>query len=91
MKFIKFENCACFPEYRRVKGNLIIYKCSSCNKCSSKKLNEELKKKFKNNFKFSNNDINKFILLLRKGVCPSEYMMIEKRLMKQHYLKKGIL
>ena len=23
---------------------------------------------------FSNNDINKFILLLRKGVCPYEYM-----------------
>ena len=54
-------------------------------------LNEELKKKFKNNFKFSNNDMNKFILLLRKGVRPSEYMMIEKRLMKQHYLKKIIL
>ena len=25
-------------------------------------------------FKFSNNDINKFILLLRKGVYPHEYM-----------------
>ena len=91
MEFIKFENCSCFPEYQLVKGNLIIYKCLSCNKCSSKKLNEESKKKFKNNFKFSNDDINKFILLLRKGICPSEYMMIEKRLMKQHYLKKRIL
>ena len=25
-------------------------------------------------FKFSNNDISKFILLLRKGVYPYEYM-----------------
>ena len=28
----------------------------------------------KNTFKFSNNDINKFSLLLRKGVYPTEYM-----------------
>ena len=34
----------------------------------------ELKKRFKNTFKFCNNDINKFILLLRKGVYLNEYM-----------------
>ena len=33
-----------------------------------------LKKWFKNTFKFSNNDINKFILLLGKCVYPYEYM-----------------
>ena len=48
-----------------VKDNLIKYKCLSCNKDYSKKHDEELKKKFKNTFKFSTNDINKFILLLR--------------------------
>ena len=31
-------------------------------------------KKFPNTYKFCNNDINKFILLLRKGVYPYEYM-----------------
>ena len=31
-------------------------------------------KRFNNTFKFSNNDINQFILLLRKGVYPYEYM-----------------
>ena len=46
----------------------------SCNEWYSKKLNEGLKKKFKSTFKFSNNDINKFILLLRKGFYPYEYM-----------------
>ena len=46
----------------------------SCNEWYSKKLNEGLKKKFKNTFKFSNNDIKKFILLLRKGFYPYEYM-----------------
>ena len=40
----------------------------------SKKLDEELNKRFKSIFKFSNNDINKFILLLRKGVNPYEYI-----------------
>ena len=31
-------------------------------------------KNFKNTYSFCNNDINKFILLLRKGVYPYEYM-----------------
>ena len=30
--------------------------------------------KFANSYKFSNHDINKFILLLRKGVCLYDYM-----------------
>ena len=53
---------------------MTIHKCLSCNKYYSKKLNEGLKKKFKNIFTFSNNIINKFILLLKKGVYPYEYM-----------------
>ena len=31
-------------------------------------------KKFKNTYSFCNNDLNKFILLLRKGAYPYEYM-----------------
>ena len=53
---------------------MIKYKCLSCNKDYSNKLDEKLKKRFKNIFKFSNNDINKFILFLGKGVYPYEYM-----------------
>ena len=71
---IKCKYCDCFLEYKRIKGNLIIYKCLSCNRCYSRKSDGELKEKFENTFKFSNNDINKFILLLRKGVYPYEYM-----------------
>ena len=71
---IKCEGCGFFLEYKRVKGNLIIYKCLSSNKCYLKKHNEGLKDKFRNMFKFSNNDIKKFILLLRKGVYPYEYI-----------------
>ena len=50
------------------------YKCLFCNKDYSNKIDEEFRKRFKNTFKFSNKDINKFILLLRKGVYPYEYI-----------------
>ena len=53
---------------------MIKYKCLSCNKNYSNKIDEKLKKRFKNTFKFSNNDTNKFILLLRKVVYHYEYM-----------------
>ena len=53
---------------------MIKYKCLCCNKDYSNKLDKELKKKFKNTFKFFNNDINNPILLLRKGFYPYEYM-----------------
>ena len=70
---IKCKGCDCFLEYESVKDNLIKYKCLSCNKSYSSKIDEELKR-FKNTFKFSNNDIIKFILLLRKGVYPNTYI-----------------
>ena len=63
----------------------------SCNKDYSNKIDEELKKGFKNTYTFSNNDINKFLLLLRKGVCPYEYMddwenFNEKSLPEKEYI-----
>ena len=69
---IKCKDCDCFLEYESVKDNSINYKCLSCNKDYSNKIDEE--KRFKNTFKFSKNDINKFILLLRKRIYPYEYM-----------------
>ena len=51
---------------------MIKYKCLSCYKDYSNKLDEKLKKRFKNTFKISDNDIDKFIL--RKDVYLYEYM-----------------
>ena len=77
----------CFLECESVKENLIKYKCLFCNKDYSNKIDEELKKRIENTFKLSNNDINKFILLLKKGFILMSKWMIGKSLMKQHYLK----
>ena len=69
----KTKDCDCFLKYESVSDNSIKHTSLSCKKNYSKKIDQELKKRFKNTFKFSNNDINKFILLLRKGVHPYEY------------------
>ena len=39
-----------------------------------RKFNKELIKRFASTYGFCNKDLNKFILLLRKGVYPYEYM-----------------
>ena len=72
---IKWKDWGYFLEYKRLEGNLIIYECLSWNEFYSKNLNAKIKKEIPfNTFKFSNNDINKFILLFRKGVYSYEYM-----------------
>ena len=43
------------------------------------KATNELIKKFPNVYQFCNEDITKFVLLLRKGVYPYEYMDSWKR------------
>ena len=58
---------------QNILTDLIRYKCLSCNKYYLNKLDEELRKEFWNLFSFSNDHINKFILLLMKGVYPYEY------------------
>ena len=61
-------------EYTNFKNDLIEYKCLCCNKSYQLKFDEKLKERFVNTFIFSNHDNNKFILSLRKGVYPYEYM-----------------
>ena len=51
-----------------------------------KKDSEELTKRFRKTYKFCDKDINKLILLLRKGVYPYEYM----DLMKYHCVIKKL-
>ena len=71
---IKCKYWDCSLEYESVKDNLIKHKCLSCNKDYSSKTDEEFKKLFKSTCMFSNEDVNKFILLSRKGVYLYEHM-----------------
>ena len=63
------------------------YKCKKCNKRSSKSING-LIKKFPNIYQFCNGDINKFVLLLRKGVYPYEHMDSWERFSETSLLDK---
>ena len=54
----------------RTKDEQLILRCFRCKKNYKKDFNQELIKRFANIHEFCNEDINKFILLLRKGVYP---------------------
>ena len=60
-------------EYINHKDNRLIYKPKKCNSKSYKSI-DALKERFPNTYEFCNGDLNKFILLLRKGVYPYKYM-----------------
>ena len=51
-----------------------MFECFDCKKRYTRKSDKKLTKKFKNTYKFCNGDIDKFMLLLRKGIYPYEYM-----------------
>ena len=59
---------------RSTKNEKLILKCLNCEQYYKKKFNKELIKRFKSTYEFYNKDLKKFILLLRKGVYPYEYM-----------------
>ena len=52
----------------------LIFKCTDCEKEYEIEFNNELIERFANTYKFCDNDLNKFIMLLRKVVYPYKYM-----------------
>ena len=70
----KCKNCKLHLDYISIKDNQLLLRCFRCKKNYEKHFNKELIKTFANIYKFCNKDLNKFILLLRKGVYPNEYM-----------------
>ena len=67
----KCSDCESNLDYIKTKNEKLLLKCFNCNSYYKKKFNKD---KFKNTYSFCNNDLNKFVLLLRKGVYPYEYM-----------------
>ena len=60
-------------EFIGFKNGRLNYKCKECKKSYTKLTNESIKN-FPTLYKFCNGDLNKFFLLLRKGIYPYEYM-----------------
>ena len=58
----------------KTKDEKLIFRCFSCKKNYEKDFNKKLIERFANIYEFCNGDLNKFILLLRKGVYPYEYI-----------------
>ena len=69
----KCADCKSNLDYIKTKNEKLILECYNCKQHYRKKFNKDLIKKYKNTYSFCNNDLNKFVLLLRKGVYPYEY------------------
>ena len=69
----KCVNCNSCLDYIKIKNEKLLLKCFNCNNYYEKKFNKDLIKKFKITYSFCDNDLNKFVWLLRKGVYPYEY------------------
>ena len=67
-------DCKFCLEYMKHKDEKLIFRCFSCKKNYEKDFNKELIKRFANTYEFCTGYLNKFILLLRKGVYPYEDM-----------------
>ena len=70
----KCSNCKSCLDYIETKNEKLIFKCFNCKQNNEYDFNKELIKRFASTYEFCNKDLNKFVLLLRKGVYPYEYM-----------------
>ena len=68
-------DCKSCLDYMTTKDEQLIFRCFRCKKNYKEKFNkEDLIQRFANTYEFCDGDLNKFILLLRKGIYPYEYM-----------------
>ena len=67
-------DCKSYLDYMIIKDGKLIFRCFTYKKNYEKEFNKELIKRFADTYNFCKRDLNQFILLLRKGVYPYEYM-----------------
>ena len=70
----KCADCESCLDYLKTKNEKLILKCFNCKQYYEKDFNKELIKRFACTYEFCNGNLNKFILVLGKGVYPYEYM-----------------
>ena len=70
----KCDKCKSNLCFVRAMNETLLLKCIDCEKEYEKGFNKELLERFSNTYEFCGNDLNKFLILLRKGVYPYEYM-----------------
>ena len=70
----KCVDCKSDLSYMKVMDETLTFRCFKCKKNYEKEINKELIERFASTYKFCNNDLNKFVMLLRKVVYPYEYM-----------------
>ena len=63
----KCTDCKSCLDYMSDKYDQLVLRCFKCKNNYNKDFNKDLIKRFQNTYKFCDRDINKFILLLRKG------------------------
>ena len=80
-------DCESCLDYMKTKNEKLILKCFHCKQNYEKDFNKEPIKTFASTYEFCNGNLNKFILLLRKG---TNIWIIAKDLMKNHYLIKSL-
>ena len=71
-----------------IEDHQLICKCINCDKNHRLHFDKESIKIFANIYEFCDRDIDKFILLLRKGAYPYEYMDSWERFNKTLLLSK---
>ena len=71
---IKCKDCNLFPDYINFYDDKLVYRCFDCKTNYNINFNNKLIDVFPNTYNFCGGDINKFVLLLRKGVYSYEYM-----------------
>ena len=72
----KCADCKSHLDYMLLKDDKPILRCFEYKKNYEKEFNKELIKRFANMYEFCNKDINKFVLLSKKGIYP--YCLIKK-------------
>ena len=66
----KCSNCKSNLDYIKAKTEKLILECYNCKQHYRKEFDKKLIKRFASTYEFCYNDLNKFVLLLKKVVYP---------------------